>query len=136
MVSSFVQLYTLCNFLYSKLLYVACGQNEVCELHESPGCMSETLTIRQYTTETTCLTSLLAWESYWLKILDTYTVMQSYIRIASTVMAFATEMMKGSSACSSWENCYIVGELMHIYKFCLNNFYKNGNFYLQFLLVG
>jgi hypothetical protein len=54
--------------------------------------------------------------------------MQSYIQLASAVMAFAIEMMKGSSACGSWENCYMVGECMHIYKFCLNNFIKTVTF--------
>jgi hypothetical protein len=38
-------------------------------------------------------------------------------------MLFVTEMM-GSGTCGTWQNCHMVGEHMHISKFCLNNFIK------------
>jgi hypothetical protein len=65
------------------------------------------------------------------RIMDAYTVTQSQIQVASTVMA----TMTGSTAISGLEICRFVGEHMTITNLFSNTFRKMVNF-LIFLQVG
>lgn len=65
-----------------------------------------------------------------IKILDTYTPMQSQTQLASTVMALAWDGKMGSSAIGGRKNNHMAGKHMHII-----NFQKHGNFIFKILSV-
>jgi hypothetical protein len=71
--------------------------------------------------------SLVTWRIDGWEIVDTHTLTQSHIYLASTVMAPTWLRMKCCSAGGRWENYYVVGELAH-HRFVFEYLYKNSKF--------